>query len=59
MSELNIKGFNVTKDNCYAKSDESGIMFRLNEIMNAVEATVNSIFSAGYFRLPEFSAIDY
>ena len=43
LNELHITGFNITQDNCYTKSDQSGIMFRLNEVMNVVAATVNAV----------------
>lgn len=38
-----ISGFNVTQDNCGAKNDEAGIKSRLNEVMGAVEASINGI----------------
>lgn len=59
ISNLAIVGFNVTIDNCGVKSDESGIKGRLNTVILAIEASVNSLFRALAPRLPEFNSFSY
>ena len=58
-SKMTISAFNVTQDNCGAKKDEAGIQSRLNEVMAAVEATINSVIRSWAPKLPEFSTFNY
>lgn len=59
LSNVGLTGFNVTVDNCYVKKDESGIMTRLNAVMAAVQASVNTLVKNLAPKLPEFSTINY
>jgi len=53
-TELELTGFNVTIDHCGVSSDEHNIQTRLNGIMAAIKASINSFVAALKPTLPKF-----
>ena len=61
ITSLTMNGFNVTKDNLggSVKSDEVGILYRLQGLLPVIEVAINHLLAGHAIKLPEFQVIDY